>query len=303
VFANKNAATGKTVSASGVTLKDSTGTDVTDNYSITYADNTSSSIAQADYTMITASKTYDGTAVFSAVTLVGVNGEAFSVGQATADSKNASSNAGASRLSSTNGILSGITANDDTANYNSLDLDLIGSNTASIAQAALTVTATQASKTYDGTTSASGVGSVAALAGAGAGETVLSYGSQVFANKNVGTGKTVIASGVTLQDADATDVTGNYSITYLDNTSSSITAGSSVESAWAAQDAARLSGTAKRKLLPLDPDTVPVGLIRVGGLVLVPTQARADAASATQASPVEVSLRDAGLVPLRIIYR
>ena len=98
-------------------------------------------------------------------------------------------------------------------------------------------------------------------------------------------------------------MSGNYSITYLDNTSSSITAGSSVESAWAAQDAARLSGTAKRKLLPLDPDTVPVGLIRVGGLVLVPTQARADAASATQASPVEVSLRDAGLVPLRIIYR
>ena len=96
-------------------------------------------------------------------------------------------------------------------------------NTASvIQQAALTVTANAVTKTYDGTLSATGTGTVGTLAGAAAGETVNSAGSQAFLDKNAGTGKTVRASGVTVKDSANNDVTGNYNISYVDNTASVI---------------------------------------------------------------------------------
>ena len=134
VFLDKNAGSGKTVRASGVTIKDTSGADVSDNYNIHYVDNTSSAIDKAD----------------------------------------------------------------------------------------LTVTATQTSKTYDGTTTATGAGTVGAIAGADAGETVKGMGSQVFLDKNAGSGKTVRASGVTIKDTSGADVSDNYNIHYVDNITSSI---------------------------------------------------------------------------------
>ena len=93
---------------------------------------------------------------------------------------------------------------------------------ANINKADLTVTATQATKTYDGTTNAPGMGIVGAIAGAGAGETVKRKGSQVYLDKNAGSGKTVRASGVTIKDRGGVDVSANYNINYVDNTSSVI---------------------------------------------------------------------------------
>jgi hypothetical protein len=84
------------------------------------------------------------------------------------------------------------------------------------------VTATPNSKTYDGTTNASGTGNVGLIAGAGAGESVKTAGSQAFLDKNAGSNKTVRASGVTIQDSGNADVSANYNINYVDNITSSI---------------------------------------------------------------------------------
>ncbi|WP_346309077.1 YDG domain-containing protein, partial [Limnohabitans sp.] len=89
------------------------------------------------------------------------------------------------------------------------------SSTASITPAPLVVTASAARKTYDGNTTAPGVGTVGALAGAAAGDTVAFAGSLAFTNKNAGTGKTVTVTGVRLVDGSNTDVSGNYAITYV----------------------------------------------------------------------------------------
>jgi len=89
-----------------------------------------------------------------------------------------------------------------------------------ISKASLTVTAGSASKTYDGTTTASGTIIVGALAGAG--DLINSGGSLSFDDKNAGSGKTVIASGVTVKDTGNNDVTDNYNISYVNNTSGSI---------------------------------------------------------------------------------
>jgi autotransporter-associated beta strand protein len=86
-----------------------------------------------------------------------------------------------------------------------------------IHQADLTVTANSVSKTYDGTTSASGTGTVGTLAGAAAGDVVNSAGSQAFLTSGAGNNKTVRASGVTIKDSANADMTGNYNINYTDN--------------------------------------------------------------------------------------
>ncbi len=91
-----------------------------------------------------------------------------------------------------------------------------------ITPAPLVVTATAVSKTYDGKLKATGTGTVGVLAGATAGEAVLSAGVQSFLDKDAGTGKTVRASGLKIKDATGQDVTANYAINYVDNTSSTI---------------------------------------------------------------------------------
>ena len=129
-------------------------------------------------------------------------------------------------------IVSGLATGKDAGTYNS-SLSVGGTDASNynvtvtnanlvITQAPLSVTATAVTKTYDGGLSALGTGTVGALAGAGAGELVNNPGSQAFLNKDAGTGKTVRASGVTIKDTGGHDVTGNYAITYTDNTSSTI---------------------------------------------------------------------------------
>jgi hypothetical protein len=98
-----------------------------------------------------------------------------------------------------------------------------GTYTADITQANLTVTAAQVIKTYDGGTTATGATTVGTLAGIGAGETVGSAATLAFTNKDVGSGnKTVTASGLVIRDSGNADVTGNYNITYANNTTSTI---------------------------------------------------------------------------------
>jgi hypothetical protein len=95
-------------------------------------------------------------------------------------------------------------------------------STASITPAPLVVTASAARKTYDGNTTAPGVGTVGTLVGAAAGDQVAFGGTQAFTDKNAGSGKTVTVVGVRLVDASNADVSGNYAITYVNSQNGTI---------------------------------------------------------------------------------
>jgi hypothetical protein len=226
-FLDKNVGTGnKVVRATGVTIKDSGNADVTGNYAITYLDNLTSTINPAALTVTAqqVSRTYNGTTTASGNGSVGLllgagAGETVNTAgtQAFLDKNVGTGN----KVVRASGVTIKDSGNADvTGNYNISYVD----NTAStISPAALTVTAQSVSRTYDGTTTASGSGSVGLLLGAGAGETVNTAGTQAFLDKNVGTGNKVVrATGVTIKDSGNADVTGNYSITYVDNTASTI---------------------------------------------------------------------------------
>ena len=106
----------------------------------------------------------------------------------------------------------------DAGNYN-LTSDT-AATIADIAPKALSVTASSVTKTYDGTTSATGDATVSALA---TGDAVKAAATLAFTDENAGTDKTVQASGLTIEDAINADMTGNYTISYISNTASTIT--------------------------------------------------------------------------------
>ncbi|HTM84602.1 MAG TPA: YDG domain-containing protein, partial [Mycobacterium sp.] len=91
--------------------------------------------------------------------------------------------------------------------------------TADITAAALTLSTSNVSKTYDGGLSASGAAVV--TGGTLFGSVTLSDGSFAFTDKNAGTGKHVTVAGVTVNDGNDGK---NYAVTYATNTASTITA-------------------------------------------------------------------------------
>src|SRR5207249_2024352 len=102
----------------------------------------------------------------------------------------------------------------DAGNYT---FNVSTTTSADITARALHVTATADSKTYDGNTSA-----VAHLSDDRVSGDVFtdSYGSATFDTKNVGTGKTVSVSGISISGADA----GNYTFNTTASTMADITA-------------------------------------------------------------------------------
>jgi filamentous hemagglutinin family protein len=86
-----------------------------------------------------------------------------------------------------------------------------------INKAALSISSTSASKTYDGTTSASASAVIAD--GTLYGTDSISGGMFNFDNKNAGTNKHVIVSAVNVSDGNGGN---NYDVTYVDNTASTI---------------------------------------------------------------------------------
>ncbi len=195
-FADKNAGTGKTVTASGITLNGADAGNYTVNFTAT---NLADILARAITATLTANgKTYDGTtAATGALSLGGVlAGD--DVG-ATAALAFGDRNAGTGKVVTANGItLSGADAGNYVVNASATAL-------ADILARAITATLTANGKVYDGTAAATGTLS---LGGVLAGDTVSASGSYAFADRNAGAGKTVTASGITLSGADA----GNYSV-------------------------------------------------------------------------------------------
>src|SRR5262249_33052453 len=96
-------------------------------------------------------------------------------------------------------------------------LDSVATTTANITARTLTVTATGVNKTYDGTTAAT-----VTLSDDRASGDVLTaaYTTASFTNKNVGTGKTVNVSGISISGTDA----GNYTVNTTATATANITA-------------------------------------------------------------------------------
>ena len=111
--------------------------------------------------------------------------------------------------------VSGITISGaDAGNYT---FNASATTTADITARALTVTATGVNKVYDGTTTATVTLSDNRVAGDVLAD---SYTTASFADKNVGTGKTVTVSGITISGTDA----GNYTFNTTATTTADITA-------------------------------------------------------------------------------
>ncbi|MDE2455738.1 MAG: hypothetical protein KGL43_19285, partial [Burkholderiales bacterium] len=225
-FADKNVGSGKTVYASGLTVLDSSLHDVTSNYAITYVASTAGRITLAPLTVTatTVVKTYDGTlGTNGALPLVGAlagAGAGETLGNAGTETF-ADRNAGSAKTVSAAGVtVLDSSQADVTSNY---AITYVADHASRIAQAPLTVTAIAVSKTYDGTVGTNGaLPVIGALAGAAAGDVLGSRGSETFADKSAGSGKTVHAAGVTVLDSALADVTSNYAISYVADSASRI---------------------------------------------------------------------------------
>ncbi len=114
--------------------------------------------------------------------------------------------------------VSGVSVNDGNggANY---ALSFVNNTASTITPANLVLSTIAVSKVYDGTTVAPGAAVVSG--GTLFADDSLAGGNFAYLDKHAGTGKTVAVSGVTVNDGNGG---GNYTITYTDNTASSISA-------------------------------------------------------------------------------
>ncbi|WP_028105144.1 YDG domain-containing protein [Pseudoduganella violaceinigra] len=216
-FADRNAGTGKAVTVTGLTLSDGSG--LASNYTISNPTGLTASITPRATTVsgITASgKTYDGNttaqldlnnAAFSNL----VAGESISLN---ATGAFADANAG-------NGKAVNISSSYGGAYASNYTITGQASTTASVARKALTLTGLSASdKTYDGSTGASlSGGTLNGLVGSES----LNFSGQTgaFADRNVGNGKAVSVSGLTLSDGSG--LASNYTISNPTGLTASIT--------------------------------------------------------------------------------
>jgi hypothetical protein len=206
LFADKNAGSNKVVTVLGLSLS---GADA-GNYSLGTV-TTTNSITPAPLTVTATGidKTYDATTAASvtlSATPLGSDSVTPAYSSATFDTKDV----GVGKTVSVSGITVG---GNDGANYTP---NPTASATASVTPASLAVTATGADKTYDGTATATVVLSATPLLTDVVTE---SYTSASFSDKNVGAGKNVSVSGITLGGTDG----GNYTPNATATTTATIT--------------------------------------------------------------------------------
>jgi hypothetical protein len=211
-FDTKHVGVGKTVTATNFILG---GTDRA-NYNLANATTTLTTtsfitIRPINVTAQTDSKTYDGT-VSSAVSPVGdalQTGDTYTTqGTQSFDTKNAGTG---KILTATGAVIS------DGNSGNNYAITYLTNTTGVISARAINVTAQTDSKTYDGTVTSA----VSPVGGAlQTGDTYTTQGTQSFDTKNVGTGKTLTATGAVISDGNSGN---NYDITYVTNTTGSIT--------------------------------------------------------------------------------
>lgn len=209
VFADKHAASGKSVSASYVLADGANGGRASD-YSLageTLAGDITPKAITVTGTGV--DKVYDGTtaatATFASSGVIGGDVVSFGGTAVLADK-----NAGSARTV----LLSGIGATGaDAGNYS---FATTGSTTANVARRAITVTATGTDRAYDGTTA---VGVTLASTGVLGGDDLGFTGSGAMADKHAGNHKAVAVTGISTTGADA----ANYSVNTTAATTASIT--------------------------------------------------------------------------------
>ncbi len=210
-FSNANAGVGtKTVTTSGVTVSDGNSGG---NYSVTYTDNTTSTI-NPYIVNLTGTRTYDGTldVAASGLTLSAlVGGQTLSLsGTGTVATKHVGT-----AKPVTLGSLALVDGTGLASNYTFVG----GTQTTNITAAPLTISTSNVTKAYNGTLAA--VGTAVASSGTVFTGDSLSGGTFAFTNANAGSGnKTVTAASVTVVDGNSGN---NYSVSYADNTTSTIT--------------------------------------------------------------------------------
>jgi hypothetical protein len=207
-FADKHVGTAKTVNVSGISVS---GADAA-NYSANSSATATADITAHSLTIAATgnNKVYDGTTT-ATVSLSDnrIAGDTLSLSYATASFAN--KNVGTAKSISVSGIeLSGV----DAANYSA---NTTATTTADITARTLTIGATGQNKIYDGTTDATVTLSDDRVAGD---SLSTSYTGAGFANKNVGTAKSVSVSGISVSGADA----ANYSANTIASTTADITA-------------------------------------------------------------------------------
>jgi filamentous hemagglutinin family protein len=212
-FQDRNAGTGKTVNVSGVAVNDgNSGL----NYTLTQADNTSSSISAASLTLGTSDviKAYGGnTSALGSLVVTGgtlFGSDAFSGGSFAFTNKNAG-------IGNKVVTVGGATVSDGNggANYT---VGYTNNTTSTINKADITgVSGIVASnKVYDGNTSASLITSAAGFTGIVSGDTLtVASATGSFGDRNVGTAKPVNISSIALGGTDAI----NYNLTGSTTTS------------------------------------------------------------------------------------
>ena len=211
---DKNVGSTKTISALGtLALANGSNGGLASNYSLT-GGTLGITPASLTLTVSAATKTYDGTtaaatsAVVSAGTLFGsdaVGGGSFVFTDKNAGIGNKTVTGSAAAVSDGNGG----------ANY---VVTFVPNTSSTITPAPLTVSTSNVTKTYDGTTAAIGVPTVSA--GNLFAPDSLGGGTFAFADKNAGIGnKTVTVAGVTINDGNGGL---NYNVTLANNTTSTV---------------------------------------------------------------------------------
>jgi hypothetical protein len=197
-FDDKHVGTGKTVTVTGISV---TGDDV-GNYTHNTNATTTADITQRTLTVTATgvNKVYDSTTA-ATVTLSDDRLEGDTLNTAYASAEFDTKHVGTGKTVAVTGIS---VTGDDAGNYS---FNTTASTTADITAATVTGSITADNKVYDGTTSATIASR--SLSGAFEGDDVsLTGGSANFESKTVGTGKTVTATGLSLDGADA----GNYQL-------------------------------------------------------------------------------------------
>ncbi|GIS10665.1 MAG: hypothetical protein CM15mP114_14470 [Alphaproteobacteria bacterium] len=215
-FNNKNVGTGKTVTVNSITLANGSNGGLAANYSISTGQTTTANITAKSLTVsgITASnKTYDGNAVATlntgSVAYSGlVDGDTF---DGTYTGAFSDKNVGTGKTVTITPSYTGA----DVSNYSITNHANV---TANITAKSLTVSGVTASdKTYDGSVTATMNSSSAVYSGFVSGDDFAASYSGVFADKNVGSGKTV-----TITSSYAGADVSNYNITDQTSTTADI---------------------------------------------------------------------------------
>jgi hypothetical protein len=210
-FPDKNVGTGKTVNVTGINV---TGTDA-GNYTFNTTATTAADITARALTVSATgqNKVYDGTT--NATVTLGDNRVAGDVLSLAGTGAFVNKNVGTAKTVNVTGI--NVTGT-DAGNYS---FNTTATTAADITARALTITATGQNKVYDGTANATVTPSDDRVAG----DALTFTATATFANKNVGTGKTINVTGINLGGTDAGNYTYNTTATTAaDITRASITA-------------------------------------------------------------------------------